>query len=75
MTWEKDSHGLFDYEYKHTDILKFTTQESTAFARLGNCFHYSQISKDQMKNVMCDPSYLTSLEMIQIDGQEESKNH
>ena len=35
VTWEKDSHGLFDYEFKHTDIRKFSVQETTSFARIG----------------------------------------
>jgi hypothetical protein len=35
VTWEKDSHGLFDYEFKHTDIRKFSVTETTSFARIG----------------------------------------
>jgi len=36
VTWSKDSHGLFDYEYKHQDIEKFTIKKTTTFLRKGN---------------------------------------
>ena len=36
MTWTKDSHGLFDYEYKHKVIEKYNIKKTTTFLRKGN---------------------------------------
>ena len=33
MTWSKDSHGLFDYEYKHKEIEKYSIKKTTTFLR------------------------------------------
>jgi hypothetical protein len=48
VTWEKDSHGLFDYEFKHTDIRKFSVQDTTYFARIKNDFHYDYIDINEI---------------------------
>lgn len=36
VTWTKDSHGLFDYEYKHKVIEKYNIKKTTTFLRKGN---------------------------------------
>lgn len=36
VTWNKDSHGLFDYENSYYDMKKFVISESAALIRSGN---------------------------------------
>lgn len=36
VTWNKDSHGLFDYETRSIDVRKFKTSSSVKLTRQSN---------------------------------------
>lgn len=35
ITWQKDSHGLFDYECKNLNIVKYKVESDSKIAREG----------------------------------------
>ena len=72
VTWSKDSHGLFDYEYKHKDIEKFAIKKTTTFLRKGKLNREGSFFEDnglKIKHIkeadipfnVIDENYLTSI--------------
>ena len=52
VTWQRDSHGLFDYESRQITQKSFKTQSNCKLVRQGHSLELSQLSKcveDQAK--------------------------
>ena len=46
ITWQKDSHGLFDYECKNLNIVKFRIDADSRIGREGSIFFHSRRSTE-----------------------------
>jgi len=50
VTWEKDSHGLFDYESKKITMQKYNVHESIKFFRISKLALYINSTQAKRKS-------------------------
>lgn len=82
VTWDKDSHGLFDYENSYYDMRKFQIAKSVRIGRIKseiNCWSKTHVFEEKEKP---DTEFLLSLsqdtenkESFSVDVPGEFTNH